>query len=117
RHSAPCSWVMAPTRPTAGCKKASTTCGPTSTNSSTTTICCAIYPRAASPSSHRHCANPLTRESNPPLNKPHSPCLMYQVHGAVTVRARSEEHTSELQSRFDLVCRLLLEKNTKTRGA
>src|SRR5699024_12857874 len=24
-------------------------------------------------------------------------------------RARSEEHTSELQSRFDLVCRLLLE--------
>src|SRR5438067_9912918 len=26
------------------------------------------------------------------------------------VEARSEEHTSELQSRFDLVCRLLLEK-------
>src|SRR5437868_9705927 len=25
-------------------------------------------------------------------------------------KARSEEHTSELQSRFDLVCRLLLEK-------
>src|SRR5699024_12210954 len=25
---------------------------------------------------------------------------------------RSEEHTSELQSRFDLVCRLLLEQNT-----
>src|SRR5207249_11777518 len=25
-------------------------------------------------------------------------------------RTRSEEHTSELQSRFDLVCRLLLEK-------
>src|SRR2546428_6197035 len=30
------------------------------------------------------------------------------------VRARSEEHTSELQSRSDLVCRLLLEKK-KTR--
>src|SRR5437868_13814045 len=27
-----------------------------------------------------------------------------------TVALRSEEHTSELQSRFDLVCRLLLEK-------
>src|SRR5271167_5127024 len=27
--------------------------------------------------------------------------------------ARSEEHTSELQSRFDLVCRLLLEKKKK----
>src|SRR5207249_8982535 len=28
-------------------------------------------------------------------------------------RLRSEEHTSELQSRFDLVCRLLLEKKKK----
>src|SRR5438067_4584488 len=27
---------------------------------------------------------------------------------------RSEEHTSELQSRFDLVCRLLLEKKNPT---
>src|SRR5699024_11897706 len=27
--------------------------------------------------------------------------------------SRSEEHTSELQSRFDLVCRLLLEKKNK----
>src|SRR5207249_11167938 len=27
---------------------------------------------------------------------------------------RSEEHTSELQSRFDLVCRLLLEKKKTT---
>src|SRR5699024_12804376 len=32
-------------------------------------------------------------------------------HGDATVR--SEEHTSELQSRFDLVCRLLLEKKKK----
>src|SRR5437868_9113332 len=30
-------------------------------------------------------------------------------------RARSEEHTSELQSRFDLVCRLLLEKKKTPR--
>src|SRR2546429_4487511 len=29
---------------------------------------------------------------------------------------RSEEHTSELQSRLHLVCRLLLEKKTKTRS-
>src|SRR6266705_930219 len=28
-------------------------------------------------------------------------------------RRRSEEHTSELQSPYDLVCRLLLEKNNK----
>src|SRR5699024_11685669 len=28
----------------------------------------------------------------------------------IGLNSRSEEHTSELQSRFDLVCRLLLEK-------
>src|SRR5207249_11594314 len=38
--------------------------------------------------------------TTPPLRKP-SPG---------TAVNRSEEHTSELQSRFDLVCRLLLEK-------
>src|SRR5438067_5129270 len=31
-------------------------------------------------------------------------------------RCRSEEHTSELQSRFDLVCRLLLEKKKSSNG-
>src|SRR5699024_2594276 len=35
------------------------------------------------------------------------------VYGAAaSLLVRSEEHTSELQSRFDLVCRLLLEKRT-----
>src|SRR5438874_7730994 len=34
----------------------------------------------------------------------------HSVNVQNTVRARSEEHTSELQSRRDLVCRLLLEK-------
>src|SRR5207249_6923824 len=33
-----------------------------------------------------------------------------QVILKATTKLRSEEHTSELQSRFDLVCRLLLEK-------
>src|SRR2546421_8085801 len=32
-----------------------------------------------------------------------------------TEGSRSEEHTSELQSRSDLVCRLLLEKKKKTK--
>src|SRR5437868_13095244 len=35
------------------------------------------------------------------------------IHEATEVYTRSEEHTSELQSRFDLVCRLLLEKKKK----
>src|SRR5207249_6861519 len=32
----------------------------------------------------------------------------------ILTEVRSEEHTSELQSRFDLVCRLLLEKKKTT---
>src|SRR2546429_6777655 len=33
-----------------------------------------------------------------------------RIRPRATARARSEEHTSELQSRLHLVCRLLLEK-------
>src|SRR5206468_9758344 len=36
---------------------------------------------------------------------------------ASDVERRSEEHTSELQSRSDLVCRLLLEKKKKRKQA
>src|SRR2546422_6320418 len=36
------------------------------------------------------------------------------VTGDLGVAVRSEEHTSELQSRLHLVCRLLLEKKKKT---
>src|SRR5947207_5365380 len=39
--------------------------------------------------------------------------LMYFMHLAHEKRSRSEEHTSELQSHSDLVCRLLLEKKKK----
>src|SRR5206468_12340853 len=38
---------------------------------------------------------------------------MLSVAGKSLTRFRSEEHTSELQSRSDLVCRLLLEKKNK----
>src|SRR5438105_12255470 len=37
----------------------------------------------------------------------------FVARGPLTPPARSEEHTSELQSRVDLVCRLLLEKKKK----
>src|SRR2546422_9737764 len=54
------------------------------------------------------------------------PCEASQVHrrlrlpsthqdAALTCSQRSEEHTSELQSRLHLVCRLLLEKKKKTK--
>src|SRR5690348_17644607 len=56
---------------------------------------------------------------SPPANSPgvtirrsleigHCPAVMVRL-----VRARSEEHTSELQSPVHLVCRLLLEKKKK----
>src|SRR5690606_41376696 len=35
------------------------------------------------------------------------------AHARFSLRRRSEEHTSELQSRENLVCRLLLEKKNK----
>src|SRR2546422_8557713 len=47
------------------------------------------------------------------------PCPRFGPHGGLLVNAlapwnlRSEEHTSELQSRLHLVCRLLLEKKKK----
>src|SRR5207248_11767544 len=44
----------------------------------------------------------------------HKASAVFYGHPMVTVRpaapSRSEEHTSELQSPYDLVCRLLLEK-------
>src|SRR2546421_7931764 len=41
----------------------------------------------------------------------------FVLHGALVKQNldRSEEHTSELQSRSDLVCRLLLEKKKQTK--
>src|SRR2546427_8526285 len=50
----------------------------------------------------------------------HAPCLLLHPGFALRARvcggargARSEEHTSELQSQSNLVCRLLLEKKKK----
>src|SRR5699024_11608246 len=46
-----------------------------------------------------------------PLSPCHLLILVQQINFPVGLHMpRSEEHTSELQSRFDLVCRLLLEK-------
>src|SRR2546421_6217900 len=45
--------------------------------------------------------------------RPGSASLMRRRVWASASSSRSEEHTSELQSRSDLVCRLLLEKKKK----
>src|SRR2546421_7942894 len=52
----------------------------------------------------------------PALRTGHLELFPNSVVREVTVSdERSEEHTSELQSRSDLVCRLLLEKKKKTK--
>src|SRR5207249_7606313 len=58
---------------------------------------------------------PKARDKAAPLSGFGSTGNVYEELGVTTVingqgTMRSEEHTSELQSRFDLVCRLLLEK-------
>src|SRR2546429_2809115 len=47
----------------------------------------------------------------PGIDFSNDPLLAGRIHSYV----RSEEHTSELQSRLHLVCRLLLEKKKKNR--
>src|SRR5207247_11464246 len=58
---------------------------------------------ATGPGGLNHCSSSLRAPNGPRLS-----C------GAL--KKRSEEHTSELQSRVDLVCRLLLEKKKKKKN-
>src|SRR6266481_2143555 len=57
---------------------------------------------------------PLVMNPRPDLGAKAMPCTR-GVSGMspTTLPVRSEEHTSELQSQFHLVCRLLLEKKKK----
>src|SRR5206468_11170924 len=54
--------------------------------------------------------NVATHERRPGVVGPR---LVFRKNRGRSTRCRSEEHTSELQSRSDLVCRLLLEKKKK----
>src|SRR2546427_4608178 len=81
----------------------------------------------ALPISGRRGARRQDREEQPPPTSPTSPNLpqpcrshLNTIHSTPIVAAsttestmRSEEHTSELQSQSNLVCRLLLEKKKK----
>src|SRR2546428_5716301 len=62
--------------------------------------------------------DPLSGTHHTALTTPHCtklPNARRMRKRRANVTARSEEHTSELQSRSDLVCRLLLEKKKKNR--
>src|SRR2546430_13610814 len=52
-------------------------------------------------------------ESPPRVSASSTPSWCGLLHGSIHSRRRSEEHTSELQSQSNLVCRLLLEKKKK----
>src|SRR5438067_8731544 len=56
-------------------------------------------------------ASSRSTATSPPSGRSRRPSAQYSI--ADRWAWRSEEHTSELQSRFDLVCRLLLEKKKK----
>src|SRR5207248_10028504 len=65
-----------------------------------------------------HDALPILRTAPRTLARPAAAQARHGAHDARSRiaqrrRARSEEHTSELQSPYDLVCRLLLEKKKK----
>src|SRR5438067_6648542 len=47
------------------------------------------------------------------IKAPITGAVLHMSAEGKTLTERSEEHTSELQSRFDLVCRLLLEKKNE----
>src|SRR6266513_1779272 len=60
---------------------------------------------------------PVGRLGTPPQNEPRiliSGSWRVNACWPVICLGRSEDHTSELQSRFDLVCRLLLEKKNRS---
>src|SRR5260221_8215348 len=58
------------------------------------------------------CAEGLDPDPHPGVVPPDDPRHVHDALGGLQLR-RSEEHTSELQSHSDLVCRLLLEKKNK----
>src|SRR2546421_981333 len=81
-------------------------------------------PAASSGCADASCRRPATDRCPPPVLRPaRAPVATGARAGrstgggqrSVAGRRRSEEHTSELQSRSDLVCRLLLEKKKRFR--
>src|SRR2546429_5176798 len=62
-----------------------------------------------------HDALPISARSRMSSDsRPRASCTCARCHRGRAGARRSEEHTSELQSRLHLVCRLLLEKKKST---
>src|SRR3712207_8743503 len=69
--------------------------------------------RPAEPRPGRQVHQRAGRNTPVAVGEPVAQLAVEQVHRGVLAGLRSEEHTSELQSRQYLVCRLLLEKKKK----
>src|SRR5690606_41588537 len=74
---------------------------------------CALSSQQAANSSSRRCCAPLRRCLNGAMPSRSWLSLSSSSSSRHCICWRSEEHTSELQSRENLVCRLLLEKKNK----
>src|SRR5690606_41833253 len=72
-------------------------------------------PAGLGPARHRQCAPAAATGQSATVQSLHGPVATGLGVGAAAVTVRSEEHTSELQSRENLVCRLLLEKKKENR--
>src|SRR5689334_24250934 len=66
-----------------------------------------LFPYTTLFRSHRHTPSPIA------MIAPTITAMCTRRYSTCFSSARSEEHTSELQSQFHLVCRLLLEKKKK----
>src|SRR5207249_8827755 len=77
-------------------------------------IAIAIFPNCSPRSSRSNAARASANENTRSMVGRNSPApstrTISRYSASFPMVDRSEEHTSELQSRFDLVCRLLLEK-------
>src|SRR5205809_6213531 len=70
-------------------------------------------PGAPSAAAYSAVGGRLRKSPTPPRRVPRGSAGPSPPDSAAYVQVRSEEHTSELQSRLHLVCRLLLEKKKK----
>src|SRR3712207_7518823 len=81
-----------------------------------------LFPYTTLFRSRRSCPAPPTAPCSPrQARRATAPCRFFRHRprrpaAAAVSRPRSEEHTSELQSRQYLVCRLLLEKKKRIQG-
>src|SRR2546430_4526277 len=81
-----------------------------------------LFRSLVAPHDERRCRDPIESPSPEPVElefpqcRPQRTPVRRQGHGGLVLVhvSRSEEHTSELQSQSNLVCRLLLEKKKKT---